>query len=181
MVSTTRSVRQAEEQDAARLAEIHIAAWQATYRGVMSDEYLDGMDIEHATTNWRRNIVDPRKGTEHLVVVVDDQPAGFAILGPAPGDFGPGVGQPYAINMHPDWWAQGLGSTLLAAAEQKLIELGFISAFLWVEKGNSRAISFYNKHGWLHDGGTLEDTRFDPPVSELRHKREFVGEATRLS
>ena len=75
--------------------------------------------------------------------------------------------------MHPDWWAQGVGSVLFAAAEQQLIELGYDRAFLWVEKGNDRAISFYTNRRWLDDGGTLEDTRFDPAVAERRHSRVF--------
>ena len=53
------------------------------------------------------------------------------------------------------------------------IELGYRRAFLWVEKSNNRAISFYSNRRWLDDGGTLEDTRFDPPVAEKRHSRTF--------
>jgi len=54
-----------------------------------------------------------------------------------------------------------------------LIELGYDRAFLWVEKGNDRAISFYTNRRWLDDGGALEDTRFDPGVAEKRHSRIF--------
>jgi GNAT superfamily N-acetyltransferase len=167
------SVRAATVHDAARLAEIHIAAWRATYRGVMTDEYLDGLDVDRAASAWRRNILEPRQGTIHLVVQSADEVAGFAILGPAAGDPDPGAGQLHAINVHPDWWAQGVGSVLFAAAEQQLIDLGYHRAFLWVEKGNDRAISFYTNRRWLDDGGTLEDTRFDPAVAERRHSRVF--------
>ena len=173
------TVRTATEHDAARLAEVHIAAWRATYRGVMSDEYLEGLDVGRASLAWRRNILEPKNGTVHLVVQSGNDLAGFAILGAAPRDSGPGSGQLYAINVHPDWWARGLGSVLFAAVEQKLIELGFGRAFLWVEKGNNRAISFYNKRGWLDDGATLEDTRFAPPVSERRHSRTFAAQGDR--
>ena len=171
MTTPDISVRAATVHDAARLAEIHIAAWRATYRGVMTDEYLDGLDVDRAASAWRRNILEPRQGTIHLVVQSADAVAGFAILGPAAGDPDPGTGQLHAINVHPDWWAQGVGSVLFAAAEQQLIELGYDRAFLWVEKGNDRAISFYTNRRWLDDGGTLEDTRFDPAVAEKRHSR----------
>ncbi len=167
-------VRPAVDHDAERLAEIHVAAWQATYRGIMTDERLDGMSVERATSNWRRNITDPANGTEHLVVVHDDLPVGFAIFGPAPDDCAPDTGQLYALNLHPDWWAKGLGSTLFRASEQRLAALGYARAFLWVAKGNERAISFYNKRGWFDDGGILEDAHFDPPIIELRHSRIFV-------
>ncbi|MEY9777108.1 N-acetyltransferase family protein [Arthrobacter sp. MW3 TE3886] len=172
MTTPDISVRAATVHDAARLAEIHIAAWRATYRGVMTDEYLDGLDAGRAAFAWRRNILDPGEGTIHLVVQSGDNVVGFAILGPADAP-DPGTGQLHAINVHPDWWAQGAGSVLFAAAEQQLIDLGFDRAFLWVEKSNDRAISFYTNRCWVDDGGTLEDTRFDPAVAEKRHSRNF--------
>jgi ribosomal protein S18 acetylase RimI-like enzyme len=175
MAPVQASIRPAVDHDAGRLAEIHIAAWQATYRGIMTDERLDGMNVERATVDWHRNITDPAKGTEHLVVTYADLPVGFAIFGPAPDDYAPGTGQLYALNLHPGWWAQGLGSTLFSASEQRLAALGYSRAFLWVAKGNERAVSFYNKHGWLDDGGILEDPHFDPPVIELRHSRIFAA------
>ncbi|BCW71541.1 hypothetical protein [Arthrobacter sp. NicSoilB8] len=66
MTTVDISVRPAAEGDAARLAEVHVAAWRATYRGVMTDEYLDGLG--RAASAWRRNIREPRDGTVHLVV-----------------------------------------------------------------------------------------------------------------
>ncbi|MHA7207790.1 GNAT family N-acetyltransferase [Arthrobacter sp. MDT1-65] len=168
-------VRPAVDHDAGRLAEIHIAAWRATYRGIMTDERLDGMSAERAAAGWRRNLSKPAKATEHLVITQDGIPVGFAIFGPAPNDCAPGTGQLYALNLHPDWWAQGLGSTLFNAAEQRLAAFGYSRAFLWVAKGNERAISFYNKHSWLDDGGISEDAEFDPPIIELRHSRVFAA------
>lgn len=166
-------VRRAAEADAAQLAEIHVAAWRATYRGVMTDEYLDGLDVGRATSAWRRNIREPAEGIIHLVVQGGHAVAGFAILGPAPADADPGTGQLYAINVHPDWWSQGIGSVLFAAAEQELMELGYERAFLWVAQGNERAIRFYANRCWPADGATLEDDRFSPPVAESRHSRAF--------
>lgn len=82
MTTPDTSVRAATEDDAARLAEIHVAAWRATYRGVMTDQYLDGLDVGRAASVWRRNILEPREGTKHLVVQSGHEVTGFAILGP---------------------------------------------------------------------------------------------------
>ena len=173
MTTPDITVRAATEHDAERLAEVHIAAWRATYRGVMTDEYLDGLDVGRAASAWRRNLLEPRQGIIHLVVQSADEVVGFAILGPASDDSDQGAGQLHAINVHPVWWAQGAGSVLFAAAEQQLIDLGYDLAFLGVEQSNSRAISFYSNRHWLDDGATLKDTRFDPPVAENRHSRIF--------
>ncbi|GAA1496262.1 GNAT family N-acetyltransferase [Paeniglutamicibacter kerguelensis] len=166
-------VRHPVEGDASTLADIQISAWRAAYRGVMTDEYLDAMDCESFAKGWARNIAKPKPGTTHLVAQAESQVVGFCILGPATGDADSALGQLYAINVHPQWWAKGAGSALFAAAEENLVALGYGKAFLWVEADNKRAIDFYNNRGWLDDGGTLQDTRFDPPVSERRHSREL--------
>ncbi|MBP3044433.1 GNAT family N-acetyltransferase [Arthrobacter jiangjiafuii] len=176
MAPANLSIRPPVESDAPRLAVIHIAAWRAAYRGVMSDDYLDGLDVGRHSDGWRRNILNPRNGTVHLVAQVDDELVGFAIVGPGDNTSDPSVGQLNAINLHPDWWAQGIGTVLFAAAEETLVLLGYQAGFLWVEAGNDRAISFYTKRGWLDDGGTMEDARFDPPVVERRHSRSWKGE-----
>ena len=142
----------------------------------MSDEYLAGLDVERFTIGWHRNILSPNKGTVHLVAQVGNEVVGFAIVGPPIDNPDPATGQLYAINLHPGWWAKGVGTVLLAAAEQTLISLGYRRGFLWVEATNDRAISFYAKRGWPDDGGTLQDSAFDPPISERRHSRE-LGQA----
>ncbi len=187
MTSAAVLVRPPVESDAPRLADIHISAWRAAYQGVMSADYLDGLNLETHTRGWRRNILEPRPGTFHLVADTESGVAGFCIIGPAEGaDAGPAArsaptpagslsasGQLYAINVHPDSWEMGVGSALFAAAEEKLAALGYQRAFLWVEATNQRAIDFYAKRGWLDDGGILQDTRFDPLVSERRHSRNL--------
>lgn len=181
MTSTAVLVRPPAETDAPRLADIHISAWRAAYRNVMSDEYLDGLDAETHARGWRRSILAPGPETFRLAAEAGGEVAGFCVFGPAEGtavplpEAGPAarVGQLYAINVHPDAWARGVGSALFAAAEEKLASLGYHRAFSWVEATNKRAIDFYTKRGWLDDGGTLQDTRFDPPVLERRHSRNF--------
>ncbi|WP_411733458.1 N-acetyltransferase family protein [Paeniglutamicibacter sp.] len=174
MTITHVSVRPPAETDAPALADIQIAAWRAAYRGVMSDDYLDAMDRERYAEGWIRNIATPKSGTTHLVAHTENQVVGFCILGPSTDDGHPAWGQIYAINVHPKWWAKGAGSALFAAAEERLDSLGYDKAFLWVEATNTRAIDFYTNRGWLDDGGTMQDTRFDPPVPERRHSRALT-------
>ena len=44
-----------------------------------------------------------------------------------------------------------------------------------VAKGNDRAITFYEKHGWALDGQFKDDARFTPPLRELRMSARLVS------
>ncbi len=39
-------------EDAPRVGEVHVRAWQATYRSVMPDDYLDGLRAEDRADMW---------------------------------------------------------------------------------------------------------------------------------
>lgn len=184
MESSDVVIRVPVPHDARGLAEAHIAAWRAAYRGVMTDEFLDGLDVERRESGWRRQLPEPPAGTRCLAAEVDGRIAGFVIVGPPAGDEdtpalgesgeGTAVGQLYAINLHPDWWAQGIGTLLLAGAADELRGLGYSHAYLWVEQSNERAIAFYNGRGWMADGGTKEDTAYSPPLTAKRHVTTLI-------
>jgi len=42
-------LRPAEPRDALEVARVHIGTWQAAYRGLVPDEYLDSLKIEERT------------------------------------------------------------------------------------------------------------------------------------
>ncbi|WGW13552.1 GNAT family N-acetyltransferase [Saxibacter everestensis] len=173
MQSSHALIRAAEDRDAPRLAEVHVAAWRAAYKDVMSAEYLESLDIERSTSFWRRQISEPRPGVSQLVAETGDGVVGFAIVGPPRDDVAPGTGQLWAINLHPDSWGQGIGSKLFGAAEQLLRRLGYAAGYLWVEQGNDRAIRFYRGRGWPADGASKVDVDTTPPLTENRHSRTF--------
>ena len=66
-------VRRATQGDATALAQVHVAAWQAAYRGVMTDAFLDGLDVRQWAERWRQTLGGTR-GPEHTpetVLVVE--------------------------------------------------------------------------------------------------------------
>lgn len=156
-------VRRARVDDAAQIAAVHIAAWKATYRGIMADEVLDSLDLGRQTAGWSRNLSLEANPMSALVVVPggDDPSAEDGILGfggvcpprdtaevldRLPGRSG--LGQLAAINLHPDAFGTAAGAILLHSLEEELRNLGFTRAYLMVAEGNERAVRFYTKHGW---------------------------------
>ncbi len=111
MIQTAGRVRGAAPADAAALDRVHVRAWQATYRGIMPDEFLDGLDPVERGNMWARALGAGRPGSSRLVVSTEpgDDPVRFAIVGPVRDAEASesGLGELYAINLDPD--ARGLG------------------------------------------------------------------------
>ena len=160
------SIRPAEADDAPILAALHIRSWQVAYRGILSVDYLESLDIGHRTDFWRRFLEEGA----HVLVAEDDHVLGFCHASESNDD---GWGEIHSIYVDPDHWGRGIGGSLLAAGEARLVELGFGKGLLWVLEGNLSARGFYESKGWvlgrrfqvLEIGGT--------PVTEVRYEIEL--------
>jgi GNAT superfamily N-acetyltransferase len=167
--------RSASPGDVSAIAEMHVLAWQVTYRGVIPDEYLDGLSVSKRSDNWRQIIAEldfPRNGA--FVAVDDTQILGFVHFCPSRDqDASPNVGEVTAIYVHPDHWGDGIGSELIQLAVDSLEQAGCSSATLWVLDVNARARKFYERSGWTTDGATKEDQRSTFTLHEVRYAREL--------
>lgn len=144
-------VRLAEPADAAEIARVQVRTWQAAYRGLISDSYLDAMSIERRTERWQRNL---SSGPFTTMVLVDgDQVVGFSGHGPSR-DQGAAAsqGELVALYVVESQWRRGLGRQLYAASERALVAAGFVESILWVLDGNARAERFYAAVGYALDG-----------------------------
>jgi GNAT superfamily N-acetyltransferase len=168
-------VRPATVADADQLGVAHVAAWQTAYAGLIPAEHLDRMDPVAQGERHRQGMTDGVQAGQILVAQVDDRVAGFAAFGPPRDDMPDGWGELRAINLHPDFWRQRIGSKLFAAATAGLAKLGYRHGYLWVLDGNERATGFYRSRGWPPDGQTKADDRFDPPLIELRCSADLLA------
>ncbi len=168
------NIRAMTLEDAPRVGEVHVRAWQATYRSVMPDDYLDGLRAEDRADMWRRGLALERPGTHLDVIDVDGVVAGFASYGVERGTVDdPTVGELIAINIHPEHWRHGLGRLLLRHVTAQLAGLGFGAAVLWVVAENVRARAFYEAESWRFDGTTRVDTVQGATVNEVRFARDL--------
>ncbi|MEM1335702.1 MAG: GNAT family N-acetyltransferase [Actinomycetota bacterium] len=163
-------IRTPELGDADALGRVHVRAWQAAYSGgLMPDEYLDLLSETDRASMWRNSLeTPPRAKTTRLVATVDDEVAGFALVGPAGDDPDADIGELYAINVDPDHSGAGVGPALIDAAVEALRESGFASAVLWVHPDNQRARSFYAGRGWTDDSADRQQEVLGVPVPETR-------------
>ncbi|MFS3914599.1 N-acetyltransferase family protein [Bacillus australimaris] len=133
-------VRHAVQQDIPKIAEIHVKSWQTTYQGIISQEYLDSLNIEEREESWRRR---PLEGT--FVVEDADGVFGFASFGKQRDErYSTYDGELYAIYLLQQKQKSGAGVALMANGVDYLIEKGYQNMLLWVFEENT-AKQFYQK------------------------------------
>lgn len=168
-MGTDLRVRRATIADAEAIARVHVRTWQAGYRGIVPDAHLDGLDERARARAWRATLGE---GSDVLVVERDGSVVGFANWGPSRDADGAGVVELYAIYVLASAWGTGVGPLLLAAAVEEM-RAATGRATLWVLRDNGRARRFYEREGWSHDGGTMDDDRGDFVLHEVRYARRL--------
>jgi GNAT superfamily N-acetyltransferase len=167
-------VRPATGSDADGIARAQERAWQSAYRHVFPVEELDrGGFIRPAL--WRERLEHPPPGWTTFVAADADGGSvlGFASVGPSRDERG--LGELYAIYVHPDWWGTGAGVALIARGEAELRAI-YREATLWVLEDNPRARSFYETAGWAPDGATKAHERWGVRAAEVRYRKRLRSE-----
>lgn len=129
-------IRPARDRDRDAIADLQAASWRASYRGMLSDDYLDKRVGGDLRRHWRAL----RYGGEDLLLAAeadDGALAGFIAVWCRP--------SPYIDNLHvaTERKGQGIGKSLMAAAAERLRRRGHGTAYLWVFENNRPAIAFY--------------------------------------
>ncbi|MEV0199793.1 GNAT family N-acetyltransferase [Nonomuraea sp. NPDC050691] len=172
----THSIRPATRQDAPALATVQMASWRAAFRGVMTDEYLDGLDHEALTKAWEGLLADaggPRAGTLAVERADGRGLVGYSRFHPTDDedDDPTRVGMIGSLYTVPDVWSTGVGKALITAVLDAVASAGYAEASLWVLEGNTRARSFYERDGWRHDGAVVMDRTDRVPITKLRYRK----------
>ena len=169
-------VRRAAAGDAAGIAAVHVASWQAAYRGLMPREVLDSLSVPARTERWAANLADTDAGVTTLVAELDGEVIGFASVGPSRDEGAEGTGELWALYLHPRHWDAGHGRVLHAHAVSALVASGVVDATLWVLTTNRRARRFYERHGWAADGAGRVAALGDVPLDETRYRVTGLGD-----
>ena len=157
-------IRPARPEDAAAIAGVQVRAWWHAYADVVDREHLAERTTASRTERWREILASGR--TETAVAEVSGRLAGFASIGaPMHADPAPGLGELLALYVDPPAQGAGIGTALLADAEERLRAQGFARALLGVFEANGLARAFYGARGWRDEEPrvVLED-RWAPEI-----------------
>jgi GNAT superfamily N-acetyltransferase len=164
-------IRRPGPGDATRIAEVHVATWQAAYAGIFPEGFLAAMSVDHRAEVWNGILEEAIDGAGLHIAVAGDRILGFAHGGPGRDTDASDAAEVYAVYVLPDYWGTGVGKTLLDALVAELTVGGAPEAMLWVLEPNHRARAFYKREGWKYDGRAETIERGGTSVRELRYRR----------
>ena len=181
-ISVRSVIRAATAGDAEAIARVHTLSWQLTYQGIMSKDFLDGLQWETRFESWNKILSDPRPDSSSIFVstTIDGAVNGFASIGEVRDeDLRPQkFFELYAIYVAPEYWDLGFGKALLNAALTS-VPSGTAGVSLWVLTQNERGRRFYERRGFefggIHrieqiGGRDLEEMRYILPGSRFSAK-----------
>jgi ribosomal protein S18 acetylase RimI-like enzyme len=181
-------IRPAQPADAMAVAGVHVRSWQAAYRNILPDDYLDQLHPEDRAAKYDFANRDPLKPRTIVAVEAGMNPSihtfatimGFATTMPVTDTDMPDNGELCALYVDPQQWGKGIGVALVSAARAQMFERGFRKAILWVLTGNVRAERFYQNDGWAADSVRRKATVWGIEVDEIRYARQLELAATPL-
>ena len=141
------ALRRAMAGDAPAIARVRIESWRTTYRGMIPDAYLDGMQIDASTAIWERVLSAGPSTASVFVAERADEVVGFAS--------GAMLKEPkfgidaelVAIYLRREFQHVGLGRRLVGAVVEAQGAYGATGLLTWVIAGNKAARSFYERLG----------------------------------
>jgi ribosomal protein S18 acetylase RimI-like enzyme len=160
-------IRDATADDAMAMAQAHVRSWRAGYRGLIAQDYLDGLRPEVWASRY--SFDSEHSGRHSLVAIDGDATCGHITFGRSRDDELAGSAEVWALYVDPPLWRAGIGRALLDAACARLGEAGHQRAFLWVLSANTRARRFYERMGWRADGHTRTDAIDGNLIDEVRY------------
>ena len=133
METLSTLIREATAIDAEAVSRVRVRSWQAAYRGIIDDAYLDALSIEAGRDRYLRTFdPDPAASFTRLVVDDDGHVTGFATAG-AQRSRGAArrSAEVYLIYLLPGVQRQGLGTRLMRSMARGLDRRGMASLVVW--------------------------------------------------
>ena len=144
---TAISLRRAIAGDAPAIARVRVDAWRTTYRGMVPEAYLDGMQVDASTAMWDRVLTAGPNTTSVFVADHAGDIVGFA-SGAMLGEPKYGIdAELVAIYLRREFQHVGLGRRLVGAVVDAQRTHGATGLLTWVIAANKVARAFYERLG----------------------------------
>ena len=141
-------IRDADPEDAADIARVHVDTWRSAYRGILPASYLKSISYQHRAIAWARMLefVEESEADVTLVSEIDDEIVGFVHAGHLrhrDPRFAAEINSLYVLKDHQ---RAGHGKRLFLAACNRLAQRQLKGLFVWVLADNP-CREFYSSMG----------------------------------
>lgn len=163
-------VREAVQDDAEAIGEVHAEAWRVAHRDLFDSRWLDRF-VDERRERWK-SVMASREFVRNTLLVAErgDGVVAFVYFGPL--DHGVRESEIFDLYVHPTAWGSGVAWTLTDQAWELLVEARFRRVRLWTITGANRARHFYESFGFTQTGKTRETDFGDGrPVLEVEYLR----------
>ncbi|MEU9593983.1 GNAT family N-acetyltransferase [Streptomyces sp. NPDC048193] len=163
--------------DCDRVSALRVRGWQSAYRGLMPQQYLDGLSVTEDAE--RRRALFARAPADLVNLVAEDD-AGDVVGWACHGAYRDGErrtvdAELYAIYVDTGRLGGGVGQALLQESVRRCATAGHPRMLLWVLEGNTRARRFYERAGFRADGAVESSDVDGVAVPEVRYARPLTG------
>ena len=132
--------------DAEALAQVHVASWRESYRGLLPDAYLARMSVADFTRRFRRSLNLPGPNDVTLIAAAREGLLGYTQGGPSRSGR-PGEAEIATLYVLKRAQGLGLGKQLMIGAARAMAAQGARSLMISVLADNRRARGFYEHLG----------------------------------
>ena len=146
-------IRKARNGDEKTLAYIQTESWKSAFANIISaDDLKKYTDIVKAESMYK-NVL--KSGyAEISVLEIDGKPHCIAAWSKARNPEFSDSAELICIHSLCDNWGKGYGTMMINHILDEIKNSGYNSVVLWVFEKNTRARSFYEKHGFVLTGNT---------------------------
>lgn len=148
------TIRSAEPEDAAKIANVQIKTWRATYAEIIPKDYIASFTGQPRAIMWARII--ERLSDDEVVMVSETENrdvVGYISGGPIRSVVPGHAAEISSLYVLPGFQGEGHGRRLFMAASNRLADSGLEGLAVWVLKDNP-ATGFYKRLG-----GTVVSSR----------------------
>lgn len=166
------STRDMAAHDIWAVSTLRVTGWRTAYRGIVPDDYLDGLSVE-ADAERRRSVFQKDPRIQNVVAEDDRGVVGWGVLGPCRDDDATDTdGEVYALYVAVARIGTGVGRTLMEELIRRAERAGFTALALWVLAENHRARRFYERAGFGFDGSQAEWSVDGISIPEVRYAKD---------
>jgi L-amino acid N-acyltransferase YncA len=163
-------LRGAVVSDARAIANVHVASWQAIYRGHIPNNILDNLSIAEREKTWKELL---ENNVSVVILEEDNNLVGFISFCASRDQDANSevVAEISSLYLNPDNWRKGFGRILCNAAIDELRKTGYNEVTLWVLDDNQQAKQFYEKMGFIGSFDVKADKKDGYTLRENRYRR----------